>query len=919
MTSCFFCFAEFWLSPSAFPSSQVPATKPNKPVMPLPTSIPRPHLSTFSSPTSPPPKDGHVLSPTLSTSTSSLTSPTSTKPNSPLSKETSPIKRTAQRPQPPPRWYTSSPPMNGSNHNTTTVTVNPPPSNNSPPITSSSLKTTSNFTVTTTVTFHVNQCTSVLPVQTAESSGNSDEVATSESSVSQVGSNSRFLEPPLKASTTTSTRRSCSGGKTEDISPVPSIESPPGYHCSSLADKISDYEDIWVCTPSPGHAPESGISTVALSEDVEVDDNGQRVDGEGSESSEELKVIKTLKTLGLTGSLASSHNWEYSTSAVNQTDQEKVLARNSQTISEAAGEEHPTDNCKEQKKSRTNLGLVIVSTPVVPCLNIPVTQTRDECSLRINNPSPFYSEPIDSLNAVTTKSTSAHQSVVELKRSSGRFVGHRHSDPNILCPSVSSGSGQDNDSKIVITTSEPKIFYNRETVGGKPYGFQRPSFLIPNQKLSSSLSDLHSTVKTTDSEPSGGFVNVAFRSSSSQLSAARGTTKLSVTSGQQSTISSLNGVKEGSATLPRTQAKNTLQQALLRDFPDLATDFSSSVATTLTKTPGKSVNESLWRVDSSWAWFSRHCSSLPSESDSSSEDDFFLSNAADEEEAGLVQLRNKGTKFPVIRPSGAYIPSSFLNNSGDSSSIVVTVEELLTQKLPQLKVPEIKPLTASNLLRVSEYDNLDSDDDREKVIKEETSLATGTGIVTSVPNFQRQNVRNSDMSSKISSVTNGDLIDVQKHRFLRVPRGTSKIRQVPSEAGSSMTEFSEPWDSSWWEKVLLGGATTNYKFQSSNENKTRKTIFAEEVIKSHRRTSLTREVLNVKDNNLNNIILDVKRPVEDKEDKDEILTVKAEQMSFIDEDLQSVSTITNDNEALDADFANSPEQLQKIPGNSLDQ
>ncbi|CAM1308925.1 RIN2 (predicted) [Pycnogonum litorale] len=145
---------------------------------------------------------------------------------------------------------------------------------------------------------------------------------------------------------------------------------------------------------------------------------------------------------------------------------------------------------------------------------------------------------------------------------------------------------------------------------------------------------------------------------------------------------------------------------------------------------GKSLGEtkSSWRVDSSWEWLAHG-------------NDLFDYDSV--EAAPDLPPRSTQAKFPLIDMVSLRGTSSFLHE-GDTT----TVEDLISANDPELRVSEIRPLTQKNLIRMSEYDNLDDDKD--------------SGLPTA------------PVSSQMTLEFNED----------------------------AATEFSEPWDSSRWENLL---------------------------------------------------------------------------------------------------------------------
>lgn len=134
------------------------------------------------------------------------------------------------------------------------------------------------------------------------------------------------------------------------------------------------------------------------------------------------------------------------------------------------------------------------------------------------------------------------------------------------------------------------------------------------------------------------------------------------------------------------------------------------------KVKGRHTN-SAWPLDSSWEWMAHDDSS-------SDENDIHPSGTLD-------------SKFPLH-----LVYKDADSQLGDTT----TVEDIIALRSPELALPDIRPLTQSNLMRVSEYDNLD---------------------------------RPPDVAPEI--------IDRQR------------ISEVVDDAA---TEFCEPWDSLRWERLL---------------------------------------------------------------------------------------------------------------------
>lgn len=97
-------------------------------------------------------------------------------------------------------------------------------------------------------------------------------------------------------------------------------------------------------------------------------------------------------------------------------------------------------------------------------------------------------------------------------------------------------------------------------------------------------------------------------------------------------------------------------------------------------------SNSAWPLDSSWEWMAH---------DDESSDDNDITPAP-----GTLD-----SKFPL---------HLHYKDADSQLGDTTTVEDLIALRSPELALPDIRPLTQSNLMRVSEYDNLDRPPDAEK-------------------------------------------------------------------------------------------------------------------------------------------------------------------------------------------------------------
>ncbi|GAB6024335.1 hypothetical protein CHUAL_009504 [Chamberlinius hualienensis] len=294
--------------------------------------------------------------------------------------------------------------------------------------------------------------------------------------------------------------------------------------------------------------------------------------------------------------------------------------------------------------------------------------------------------------------------------------------------------------------------------GKNPKLFRTHGFSDPNLSRYSTFSNSNLSDSSCNSESdkmlelSSGIVNNGFESSSSQI-LETGTT-----------LASSNPLKS---------------PEMLKDFQELLCNASPE------NTLNQNLTSSSWPLDFSWEFRGTNSNydQDSSASSSSIDHDNFLT---EDEEVALVEIRTKPvghrSNFRIFQKTSSMFNSSSMMFSGKLAAS--TVEQLLTEKEPRLKVPELRPLTHSNLLRVSEYDNLSD---------ECPSTASSVQMPAVVPP--------------------------------RISEGVEvRVRNVPSEAGSSMTEFSEPWDSHRWEMILMNAAALNRVTASGHETSTTSSV-----------------------------------------------------------------------------------------------
>uniref|UniRef100_T1JA31 VPS9 domain-containing protein n=1 Tax=Strigamia maritima TaxID=126957 RepID=T1JA31_STRMM len=407
------------------------------------------------------------------------------------------------------------------------------------------------------------------------------------------------------------------------------VDSPPDYYRSSLADKISDYEDIWA-TPCKPEMRTSNKTVELVTFKPPMESNSSPMTAKRSNGTE-----NGHKTEGISTSDASSSK-----------------SSPASTLSSSPS--------SQTSRLRNKLGLTIA------------TGSSSSPSVNKKHSSPFYAEPADSLTNVANgpQRRKVHPKPVAL-----RLLNHRHSDPNIQWPAAKNGG--------VLET----IYASDET---------------PATTLSSSLDNLngHKRLVRSRARIPSSLVDRSFPPS------------------------------EENRVMVDTETQTTPNTAKGRgDLPN-----NVSVPKLIPKLIAKKGNDCSWPVDSSWEWLGNENETLLGDSDDDQDSDDVVT---------VETILKKDAKFPLVEFRKEL--------SMDSNSLDrVTVEDLIQQKSPDLHVPEIQPLTKSNLLRVSEYDNL------------------------------------------------GD----SSHCHKRSVHERDNLAYAPSESASSMTEFSEPWDSSRWEQIL---------------------------------------------------------------------------------------------------------------------
>lgn len=143
--------------------------------------------------------------------------------------------------------------------------------------------------------------------------------------------------------------------------------------------------------------------------------------------------------------------------------------------------------------------------------------------------------------------------------------------------------------------------------------------------------------------------------------------------------------------------KDCQTQVSICDFVSQKPDKKSSSPK---KVKGHQSN-SAWPLDSSWEWMAHDDSS-------SDENDMIVPGTLD-------------SKFPLH-----LVYKDVDSQLGDTT----TIEDIIALRSPELALPDIRPLTQSNLMRVSEYDNLDrppgleNDIDRQRVSEVVDDTAT---------------------------------------------------------------------------------------------------------------------------------------------------------------------------------------------------
>lgn len=408
------------------------------------------------------------------------------------------------------------------------------------------------------------------------------------------------------------------------------VESKPSYYRSSLADKISDYEDIWG-SPIPG-------------------DKDRKADfGTFKSSSETNSNFRQL------------HRPKRESAAI------KLLQLKLQQM---VNEETQTDLEDEDDYNDSNIQLYSsdksdISEPSNAESMCWVKLGSNSDSINFSSEaqftSPFYAEPVDSIK-YSFENEFSHDKILKDSNSAGRrLLNHRFSDPNIHWPPSSSGIGvlQKKDSNNALLCPEENGI-----------------------SLSSSLENL----KALHSTP--------------------------LHRRHQSLSMSAHWLQQSQLGSPSENSKRDVETQVT---PQEIQNNSKNDRTLIMSSSKNKEHESTWAVDSSWEWLVN---------DDSSEDEHF--------------------------PLDSRFPIDIKKKSDDNQSTdATTVEELIS---PDLRVPQTRLLTQSNLMRVSEYDNL------------------GGKMESSSPAHHHQQQQQQQQISEIMDDT--------------------------------ATEFSEPWDSLRWERLL---------------------------------------------------------------------------------------------------------------------
>lgn len=198
----------------------------------------------------------------------------------------------------------------------------------------------------------------------------------------------------------------------------------PQCHHSSLADKASDYEDIWGTSPGASHDEDDDPVPLANEEDVaslsdreeqeEIETNVDRMSSSTSSSSSNSTLEK------LTSSASSSDRREMAVSSRSLTSSPEAAIIIEESNDEIRPPPSPFQEQEEQRRSVTIIEIRgspplpeenklnnDVITPEVITEELPVrlrTNSTDSCRGETNSrrTSPLYSEPADALPTTTT-------------------------------------------------------------------------------------------------------------------------------------------------------------------------------------------------------------------------------------------------------------------------------------------------------------------------------------------------------------------------------------------------------------------------------------------------------------------------------------------------------------------------------------
>ncbi|XP_023235579.1 protein sprint-like [Centruroides sculpturatus] len=434
------------------------------------------------------------------------------------------------------------------------------------------------------------------------------------------------------------------------------VESKQSYYRSSLADKISDYEDIW---GSPIPSDKDRKSDFTTFKSSETNSNSRQIHRPKRESA----AIKLLQL-----KLQQMVNEE------TQTDLEDEDDYNDSNIQLYSSDKSDiSEPCTSHGSKTGNVSWLKQGNNSDSIIDFP-----SEAQFT----SPFYAEPVDSIKYPFENEFSHDRLLKDTNTTGRRLLNHRFSDPNIHWPPSSSGVG------VLQRKDSPNTNLCPEENG---------------ISLSSSLENL----KALRSTP---------------LHRRHQSLSVSAHWLQQSQLGSPN---ENSKRDVETQV--TPQEIQNNSKNDRTLLMSSSKSREL---------ESTWAVDSSWEWLVN---------DDSSEDEHF--------------------------PLDSRFPTDIKKKSDDNQSTdATTVEELIS---PDLRVPQTRLLTQSNLMRVSEYDNLG-------------------GKMESSPVHHQQQIN--------------EIMD------------------------DTATEFSEPWDSLRWERLLrlvISEKEINEDIALKEQQENNKNVFCE--------------------------------------------------------------------------------------------